>query len=73
LQLLRFKGNPSSTEIEDVVESLNSKMESAPDADGPGVRRSLNNELAVIEGKPGKRSNIFENGKLDRCLKQIHQ
>ena len=38
----RFKGNPSSTEIEDVVESLSSKMESAPDADGPGVRRSLN-------------------------------
>ena len=52
----RFKGNPSSTEIEDVVESLSSKMESAPDADGPGVRRSLNNELAVIEEKPGKRS-----------------
>ena len=31
-------------------------MESAPDADGPGVRRSLNHELAVIEEKPGKRS-----------------
>ena len=52
----RFKGNPSSTELEDVVESLISKIKRAPNADRSGVRRSLNDELAVIEEKPGKRS-----------------